>query len=120
MSAHEIRRPAYAPIRRTTTGATVTSVLRIPLASGEGAELDVGVIAVRRATGVPSFFRRVLRVQNVAGTVTAVSMTATPPDDLAYAYAVSYTVSGLGVELTITGITAQTVDWTINPVALTR
>ena len=77
MSAHEIRRPAYAPIRRTTTGATVTSVLRIPLASGEGAELDVGVIAVRRATGVPSFFRRVLRVQNVAGTVTAVSMTAT-------------------------------------------
>jgi hypothetical protein len=100
-----------------TTDATVTTVLTIPVASGEEVKLLAHTVGHQTSTGDTASLGNAAAFKNIAGTLTQVGTTQVLHVAMANAGAALWTqtfsVSGTDVLVRVTGEAAKTIDWEV-------
>ena len=101
----------------TTTDATVTEIIAIAVASGEGFGFEIHVMGTQDSTGHTVFERVFGAIRNQGGTTDLVGSTITDRTDDAEAttWIISVEADDAGDELTVdvTGEAAHTIDWKV-------
>ncbi len=101
----------------TTTDATVTTIITLPIATGAYRELEFSARGVDGSNNVV-MYRKMARVKNIAGTLTLLGSTDTMGTDFEDAALsacdVTVTTSGTNFLIQVTGIAATTITWTCN------
>ena len=109
-----------------TTDATVTTIFTQSTESGTAYLFDIEVVGIRTdVAGNTAAYRRFFKAENIGGSVTIPDLDQVSTADATHwdheddtAWNVTVVVSGTNILIRVTGVAAQTINWTYRGSAL--